>query len=111
MTASSHGGLYAAWAQACCTTFADASNKCVSHFVGEMEVAGCKQELADAEGVGAHVQQGHAPWQPALWWVSMQFSMYSMSKFECSCCNIFSPVCQQQTMLHCCCWHYNFFTE
>ncbi len=50
----------AAWAEACCTTFADASNKCVSHFVGELEVAGCKLELADAAGVDAHAQQGHA---------------------------------------------------
>ncbi len=60
MTASNHGVLYAAWAEACCTTFADASNNCVSHFVGELEVAGCKQELADAAGDDAHVQQGHA---------------------------------------------------
>jgi len=61
-----------AWAEACCTTFADASNRCVSHYVGELEVAGCKLELADAVGVDAHAQKGHAPWQPALWWVSMQ---------------------------------------
>ena len=60
MTASSHGGLYAAWAQACCTTFPDASNKCVSHSAGELEVAGCKLEFTDAAGVDAHAQQGHA---------------------------------------------------
>ena len=52
---------YAAWAEACCTTFADASNRCGSRCVGEMEVAGCKLELADAVGVDAHAQKGHAP--------------------------------------------------
>ena len=69
MTASSHGALYAAWAEACCTTLADASNKRENHGVGELEVAGCKLELADAAGVDAHAhaQQGHAPRQPALW--------------------------------------------
>ena len=40
-----------------------------NHGVGELEVAGCKLELADAAGVDAHAhaQQGHAPRQPALW--------------------------------------------
>ncbi len=60
MTASSHGAL-------CCLGrsllyyFADASNRCGSRCVGEMEVAGCKLELANAAGVDAHAQQGHAP--------------------------------------------------
>ena len=69
MTASSHGALYAARAEACCTTLADASNKRENHGVGELEVAGCKLELTDAAGVDAHAhaQQGHAPRQPALW--------------------------------------------
>ena len=56
MTASNHGVLYAAWAQACCKTFADASRRCVSHCVGGLEVAGCKLELTDAAGVDAHAQ-------------------------------------------------------
>ncbi len=44
---------HAAWAEACCTIFVDASNKGVSIFVGELEVAGCKLELADAAAVDA----------------------------------------------------------
>lgn len=51
---------YAAWAEACCTAFYLPLAGLEADDVGELEVVGCKQELADA----AHLPSKA---KPALW--------------------------------------------